>query len=93
MSAKNRIFKEIAGVNGEKIVLLNWDGQPPKFINMQKIDSSGAVLWTATPDHPLESVWASVQLENGNIRAYNCAGFIDLIDYGTGRILHREFTK
>jgi hypothetical protein len=88
-----KIFKEIDGKNGEKIVLLDWGGQSPKFINMQKLDSKGNVVWTATPHHPLEGVWTGVQFEGGALKAYNFAGFIHTIDYETGRILHSDFVK
>jgi hypothetical protein len=89
----SKIFKEIDGISGEKIVLLDWGGQSPKFINMQKIDSEGNVLWTATPYHPLEGVWTGVHFGGGTLTAYNYAGYSDTIDYQTGRILSREFVK
>jgi hypothetical protein len=89
----NKVFKEIDGVNGEKIVLLDWEGQPPQFINMQKIDSEGNVVWTAKPYHPLEGVWASVHFVDGTLTAYNYAGFIHTINYQSGRIIGSVFTK
>jgi hypothetical protein len=93
MSVKSKIFKEIDGTSGEKIVLLDWGEQSPKFVNMQKIDSEGTVLWTATPDHPLEGVWTDVKFEGSILTAYNAAGYSDTIDYRTGRILRRVFVK
>jgi hypothetical protein len=93
MTENRKLFKEIDGVNGEKIVLLDWSGQPPKFINMQKIDSSGAILWTATPRHPLEGVWTGATLENGVLTAYNWAAYSDTIDYESGRIIQSKFVK
>jgi hypothetical protein len=93
MSANPTVFKEIDALDGEKIVLLDWEGQSPQFINMQKVDSGGNILWTAKPRHPLEGVWTGARFENGMLTAYNYAGFLDTIDYQSGHILHSVFVK
>lgn len=93
MPGKPEVFQKIDGLHGETIVLLNWDGQAPKFCNFQKQASDGTVIWTASPHHPLEGIWTEVTFQNGQLEAFNMAGFLDLIDYETGRILSRKFTK
>jgi hypothetical protein len=84
---------EVEGLNGERIVVLDWEERPPKFCNLIKVARDGTVLWTATPYHPLEGVWSHVSFKDGRLVAYNYSGFEDLIDYDTGRILHRTFAK
>jgi hypothetical protein len=92
-SGEKRIFKEIPALDGERVVLLDWTGQPPKFCNLLKLAPNGAVLWTAEPKNPLEGVWSDVSFEHGQLVAYNMAGYSDLINYDTGRILRRRFVK
>jgi hypothetical protein len=87
------IIKEIAADDGNRVVLLDWNGQSQKFCNLQRVSANGAVLWTATPAHPLEGVWTDARFNDGHLEAYNYAGFLDVIDYNTGHILHRTFVK
>ena len=86
-------YREITGLDGGKVVLLDWDEQPENFCNLLKLNVDGTLHWVATPRHPLEGVWTDMAFEDGNLRAYNMAGFSDLIDYATGRILQRSFVK
>ena len=88
-----RIWREIAGLGGERIVLLSWDNEPPNFCNLMKITADGTEVWVAQPSHPLEGIWTDVEFKDGILRAYNFAGFSDVIDYGSGRILNRSFVK
>lgn len=87
------IFKKIDGLNGEAIVLLDWDRQSPKFCNLRKYAPDGTEVWAATPHHPLEGVWTGIKLLDGHIEAYNFSGYLELIDYETGKILNRKFVK
>jgi hypothetical protein len=86
-------FKEITIDGNDKIVIYDWSGRSPTFCNMQRIASDGSIIWTATPKHPLEGVWTGIRIENGQLLAYNYAGFLDTIDLDTGLTVHRTFTK
>ncbi|HTZ76312.1 MAG TPA: hypothetical protein VMC10_00315 [Stellaceae bacterium] len=88
-----RIFKEIPGLRGERIILYDWDGETPKFCNLVKLAADGSTAWIVQPRHPLEGVYSGVELDDGNLRAYNMAGYSDTIDYDSGVILHRIFVK
>jgi hypothetical protein len=86
-------LKSLPLTDGCRIILLDWQNQAPTFCNLQKLDASGCVIWEAVPQHVLEGVWTEARLENGRLLAYNYAGYQDIIDCETGRIIERTFVK
>jgi len=93
MSTQPRVLKKIALEGGDEIVLLDWTDQDQKFVNLKRISPDGSTVWTASPFHPLEGVWTYAELQEGRLRAYNYAGFSDVIDCDTGRIIQGTFVK
>lgn len=94
MSAANpTIWKKIRALNGEEIVLFNWEGQPPTFANLARMSKDGRTIWTVQPPHPLEGVYSYARFEAGVLMAYNMAGYDETIDYETGRVIRRKFVK
>jgi hypothetical protein len=83
----------IALPNGDTIVLLEWEGQPETFCNLQRQNAKGDVMWTATPPKPLDAVWVTARLENGRLLANSYSGYLDEIDCSSGRVLKRTFVK
>ena len=93
ISISTLIFKEISLNDGDRVVLLDWEGQPQTFCNLLKLNSTGEVVWTATPNHPLDGIWTDIQYACGHLTAHNFRGCIDTIDNETGKILDSMFTK
>ena len=87
------VFQAIALPNGDSVVLLEWEGQPETFCNLQRHDASGRVIWTATPAHPFDAVWTRLQMEAGCLTANSWSGYCDEIDCDSGRVLKRTFVK
>jgi hypothetical protein len=93
MTAGLPIYKKVEGRDGDRIVLFSWDRQPPKLCNVVRIAADGRTIWTVDPPHPLEGVYSHVEFKNGTIEAHNMAGYIDTIDYETGKATHKTFVK
>lgn len=92
-STGSKVWHRMPGLGGDSIVLLHWEGQPAKFCNLLRVDSQEHVVWRVQPPHPLEGIYASPEIKDGKLMAYNTAGFIDAIDYETGEATHVLFTK
>ena len=92
-SIGSKIDGTISGLEGDKIVLLAYEGQPNKFCNLLRVDSQGRVIWRVKPPHPLEGVYGWAEIKDGKLEAYNTRGFIDAIDYETGKATQILFTK
>lgn len=88
-----RIWKEVAGLKGEKIVLFDWTGQSPTFCNLIKVGADGEIAWMVATSHALEGVYSDVVFDGKVLTAYNIAGYRDVIEYETGKVIRREFVK
>lgn len=93
MIADEKLFKQIDGTEGDKIVLLKWGGAPPKFRNLIRINSAGEEVWTVTPAHPLEGVYTALKYDGSTLTAYNISGYLEVINYATGHVVSRKFVK
>jgi len=87
------ILKVISLEGGDTIVIRDWAGQSQTFCNLQRLDASGAEVWTAIPRHPLQGVWTDVSIKDGRLNAYNWSGFEDVIDPDSGRIVSSTFVR
>lgn len=87
------IRQEVPGLHGDKILLLDWDNQPPTFCNLIRVDENGESVWRITPIFAQQGVYSGVQIKDGHIIAYNMDGYLDTIDYNTGKVIQRKFVK
>ena len=87
------VWKKIPGLEDDRIVILGWERQSQKFCNLLRVDLNGQIIWTVQPPHPLEGVYVDAEIKNGKLVANNFVGFIDAVDYETGKAAHTAFTK
>ncbi|MCC8429477.1 hypothetical protein [Reyranella aquatilis] len=75
-------------------MILDWADQTSAFCNLHRVNAEGKILWKATPKHALEAVWTNLCVDDhGRLHAYNFAGYDDVIDWASGQIIERTFTK
>ena len=92
-SIRSDVWKKIAGLKGDSIVILGWEGQSQKFCNLLRVDQNGQIIWTVQPQHPLEGLYSDAFFNKGSLVGRNMCGFLDTIDYETGKAIHALFTK
>ena len=89
----SKIRKEIPGQNGERLVVIRWEGAPTMLRNFIKISASGSLIWVVTPKDFFDAVYVDIQFDGENLFGWTYGGFLDTIDYLTGAIIKREFVE